>query len=48
MRARSKAWKEGMEQKGLRVNVPKTDFTISGTGLEVLKDSKQVPVLGML
>ena len=30
---------DGMEQKGLKVNIPKTVFMISGTGLDVLKDS---------
>ena len=31
--ARFKSWKDGMEQKGLKVNIPKTVFMISGTGL---------------
>ena len=29
-------WKAGMEQKGLRVSIPKTVFMISGTGLDTL------------
>ena len=37
------AWREGMEQKGLRVNMKKTKFLISGTGLNVLKDSGKFP-----
>ena len=41
--ARFKAWKDGMEQKGLKVNIPKTVFMISGTGLDVLKDSGRYP-----
>ena len=41
--ARFKAWKAGMEQKGLKVNIPKTVFMISGTGLDVLKDSGRYP-----
>ena len=38
-----KAWKNGMEQKGLRVNMAKTKFLVSGTGLDVLKKSGQFP-----
>ena len=41
--ARFGAWREGMEQKGLRVNMKKTKFLISGTGLNVLKDSGRFP-----
>ena len=32
-----------MEKKGLKVNIPKTVFMISGTGLDVLKDSGRYP-----
>ncbi len=32
-----------MEQKGLRVNMPKTKILISGVGLDVLKDSGKFP-----
>ena len=35
--ARFKAWKDGMEQKRLKFNIPKAVFTISDTGLDVLK-----------
>ena len=38
-----KAWKAGMESKGLRVNMKKTKFLISGTGLNVLKKSGKYP-----
>ena len=41
--ARFKAWKDGMEQKGLKVNIPKTVFMISGTDFDVLKDSGKFP-----
>ena len=41
--ARFKAWRDGMEKKGLKVNIPKTVFMISGTGLDVLKDSGRYP-----
>ena len=41
--ARFKAWKDGMEQKGLRVNMAKTKFMVSGAGLDVLKDSGKYP-----
>ncbi|MCP3898362.1 MAG: hypothetical protein GY707_01360, partial [Desulfobacteraceae bacterium] len=40
---RLKEWKAGMEQKGLRVNMPKTKILISGVGLDVLKDSGWFP-----
>ena len=38
-----KAWKTGMEGKGLRVNMKKTKFLISGVGLDVLKNSGKFP-----
>jgi hypothetical protein len=41
--AKLKAWKTGMERKGLRVNMKKTKFLVSGTGLNVLKKSGQFP-----
>ena len=37
--ARLKVWKEGMERKGLRVNMKKTKFMVSGLGLDLLCDS---------
>ena len=36
-------WKAGMESKGLRVNMKKTKFLISGVGLNVLQDSGEFP-----
>ena len=41
--AKLKAWKAGMENKGLRVNMPKTKCLVSGVGLDVLKDSGKFP-----
>ena len=41
--AKLKAWKAGMESKGLRVNMRKTKILISGAGLDVLKDSGKFP-----
>ena len=41
--ARLKAWKTGMESKGLRVNMPKTKCLVSGVGLDVLKNSGKFP-----
>ena len=38
-----KAWKNGMENRGLRVNMNKTKFMISGAGLDVLRDSGAFP-----
>ena len=38
-----KAWKAGMESKGLHVNMKKTKFMVSGIGLDVLKDSGKYP-----
>ena len=37
------SWKSAMEKKGLRVNMTKTKFLISGVGLDVLKDSGKFP-----
>ena len=36
-------WKNGMECKGLRVNMKKTKVMVSGVGLDVLKDSGKYP-----
>ena len=41
--ARLKVWKEGMECKGLRVNMKKTKFMVSGPGLDLLRDSVAFP-----
>ena len=41
--ARLKVWKKAMEDKGLRVNMPKTKLLFSGIGLDVLKDSGKFP-----
>ena len=41
--ARLKAWKDGMECKGLRVNMKKTKLMISGPGLNLLRDSGAYP-----
>ena len=41
--AKLKAWKLGMENKGLRVNMKKTKFLISGIGLNLLQDSGKFP-----
>ena len=41
--ARVKAWKEGMESKGLRVNMGKTKCMASGIDLDVLHDSGKFP-----
>ena len=38
-----KAWKEGMENKGLRVNIKKTKLMITGPGLNILRDSGAFP-----
>ena len=38
-----RAWKAGMESKGLRVNMKKTKIMVSGIGLDVLKDSGRYP-----
>ena len=40
-----KAWKEGMECKGLRVNMKKTKLMVSGPGLDLLCDSGAFPCL---
>ena len=41
--ARLKVWKEGMEGKGLRVNMKKTKFMVLGRGLDLLPDSGAFP-----
>jgi len=41
--AKLKAWKDGMERKGLRVNMKKTKLLVSGSGLNILKDSGTHP-----
>ena len=38
-----KAWKNGMENRGLRVNMKKTKFMISGAGLDMLHDYGAFP-----
>ena len=40
---RVKAWKEGLESKGLHVNMTKTKFMASGLGLDNLQDSGKFP-----
>ena len=35
MHTKLKAWKNGMENRGLRVNIKKTKFMYSGAGLDV-------------
>jgi len=37
------AWKEGMENKELRVNMKKTKLMVTGPGLDVLRDSGAFP-----
>ena len=41
--ARLKVWKEGMERKGLRVNMKKTKLMVWGPGLDLLRDSGAFP-----
>ena len=41
--ARLKVWKEGMERKGLRVNMKKTKLMVLGPGLDLLRDSGAFP-----
>jgi hypothetical protein len=41
--AKLKAWKTGMENKGLRVNMRKTKIMLSGLGLDLLKDTGAFP-----
>ena len=41
--ARVKAWKKGMESKGLRVDMGKTKVMASGVDLDVLQDSGNFP-----
>ena len=40
---RVKAWKEGLESKGLHVNMTKTKFMASGLELDILQDSGKFP-----
>ena len=40
---RVKAWKEGLESKGLHENMTKTKFMASGLGLGILQDSGKFP-----
>ena len=40
---RVKAWKEGLESKGINVNMTKTKFMASGLGLDILQDSGKFP-----
>ena len=40
---RVKAWKEGLESKGLHVNMTKTKIMASGLGLDILQDSGKFP-----
>ena len=40
---RVKAWKEGLESKGLHVNMTKTKFMASGLGQDILQDSGKFP-----
>ena len=40
---RVKAWKEGLESKGLHVNMTKTKFMASGLGLDILQDYGKFP-----
>ena len=40
---RVKAWKEGLESKGLHVNMTKIKFMASGLGLEILQESGKFP-----
>ena len=41
--ARVEAWKEGMESKGLHMNMTKTKIMASGLDLDVLRDSGKFP-----
>ena len=40
---RVKAWKEGLESKGLHVNMTKTKFMASGLGQDILQDPSKFP-----
>ena len=40
---RVKAWKQGLESKGLHVNMTKTKLVASGLGLDILQDSGKFP-----
>ena len=41
--AKLKAWTEGMERKGLRVDMKETELMVSGPGLDLLRDSGAFP-----
>ena len=41
--SRLKGWKDGMESKGLRVNMKKTKLLITGPGLNLLRDAGAYP-----
>ena len=41
--ARLKVWKEGMKHKGLRVDMKKMKSMVSGTGLDLFRDSGAFP-----
>ena len=43
LKNRIEAWKEGLESKGLRMNMRKTMVMVSGRGLDVLHDSGKYP-----
>merc|ERR1712002_1397835 len=43
LQQRFDAWKSGMEAKGLRVNVDKTKFMTTGSGLNPLHNSGKCP-----
>ena len=42
--ARLKVWKEGMERKGLRINMKKRKFMVSGPGLTFFVTLERSPV----
>ena len=41
--AKLRAWKDGLEARGLRVNMKKTKFLVSGIGLDILRDTGAHP-----
>ena len=43
LKNRIEAWKEGLESKGLRMNMRQTMVMVSGRGLDVLHDSGKYP-----
>ena len=42
-----KAWKAGLESKGIYVNMKKTKFLVSDTGLDILKELGKYPLLSV-